>query len=206
MNQWNTPFRPIRRAACATRQKAKANGDFARRVDPASPDGRPTTSSRLGRHAATVAAHPVLRTRLPQAAIAGVASGDSLPPREAVALADAVAAVQRPKAAEKQKASTSKAGKASGKSRKGNAGKSLPSVRDESARTTARAAKAAGMSRPTYERAKAVGVSGKLVDRGTTSSTTSRAGFRQPAEKSCGRSTGVAPSQTILSGHKKSPT
>lgn len=77
-------------------------------------------------------------------------------PSESVAIGKHVAKLERPRAIKRQEESTSKAGKASGKAR-ANARDICPSVKqDEAARTDSVAAKAGGMSRRTYERAKAV--------------------------------------------------
>ena len=78
---------------------------------------------------------------------------------EAVAIGTVIGDMYRPIAESRQKASTSKAGKASAAKRKGNAGKTLPHVetkRDETTRTTAQAAESVGMSRPTFEKAESI--------------------------------------------------
>ena len=76
-------------------------------------------------------------------------------PSEAVALGEAIEAVQRPKAVEARKAGKSADGKAGGRGKKKNLAPNQRKVSREP-ETTRVAAKAAGMSRPTYERAKAV--------------------------------------------------
>lgn len=63
--------------------------------------------------------------------------------------------IERPKAVEAQREGTKKGGVRSGESRRGetNSGINNPKVhRDESRRTTAKAAAAVGMSRSTYEK------------------------------------------------------
>ena len=75
----------------------------------------------------------------------------------AVAIGEAIEKIERPKAKAKQKAGGGDKKSPAAKS----VGKTLPKrLRDESSRTTAQAAEAAGMSRPTYEKAKAVIESG----------------------------------------------
>lgn len=88
-------------------------------------------------------------------------------PEEAVHLGGRIETVVKKLAKAAQAASQSKAGKASGESRRGNATKTLRNVAAEESRAThGQAAIAVGMSRPTYERAKAVVDSGdrKLID------------------------------------------
>ena len=68
---------------------------------------------------------------------------------EAVAVGEAIEKAYRPVAEEKQKASTSKAGKASAEKRRNARGTSPSVAQDESARTTAVAAAAGGVDRRT---------------------------------------------------------
>jgi N6-adenosine-specific RNA methylase IME4/ParB-like chromosome segregation protein Spo0J len=81
-----------------------------------------------------------------------------LTPEEATRLADRFMELERPAAQERQRAGTSADGQAGGRGRRGNLRETFPEVSgsDEPGRSHARAARAAGMSRPTYEKAKAV--------------------------------------------------
>jgi len=87
---------------------------------------------------------------------------------EAIAVADAIAEAYKPKAEEAaqegRKAGASKGGKTAGRGRPiASRGSSPKGKQDESARTTAVAAKAVGMDRRTYEKGKAVVASGDKV-------------------------------------------
>ena len=80
---------------------------------------------------------------------------------EAVAIGEAIERVERPKAEAAQQEGRRKGGGDRRSEKAKRSRKSLPKAKqDESARTTAQAAEAASMSRPTYEKAKAVIESG----------------------------------------------
>jgi ParB family chromosome partitioning protein len=84
-------------------------------------------------------------------------------PLEAVAVGEHVEKVYKPEAESREKSGKSADGKAGGRGTT-NPGKSLPrDSRDESARTTAVAAAAVEMSRPTYEKPRPFGMLRKTI-------------------------------------------
>ncbi len=87
-------------------------------------------------------------------------------PEEAVYLGLRIEKLEKPKVAERAAEGNKRGGRTSTK-RKNSSGKTFPrAIPDDSTRLTARAAKVVGMSRPSYEKAKAVVASkdSKLID------------------------------------------